>query len=81
MLTVKLNLNDIKTKEELIERNIFLEKIEQIIKHVKEKEFTEAAKIMLKENIDLVFLNDFTIRIKTMDFLKLGDEMVRISKK
>lgn len=81
MLTVKLNLNDIKTKEELIERNIFLEKIEQIIKHVKAKEFTEAAKIMIKENIDLIFLNNFTIRIKTIDLLKLADEMVKLLKK
>lgn len=81
MLTVKLNLNDIKTKEELIERNIFLEKIEQIIKYVKAKEFTEAAKIMIKENIDLIFLNNFTIRIKTIDLLKLADEMVKLLKK
>ncbi len=76
-----LNLNDIKTNEELIERNIFLEKIEQIIKYVKAKEFTEAAKIMIKENIDLIFLNNFTIRIKTIDLLKLADEMVKLSKK
>lgn len=81
MLTVKLNLNDIKTKEELIERNIFLEKIEQIIKYVKAKEFTEAAKIMIKENIDLIFLNNFTIRIKTIDLLKLADEIVKLLKK
>ena len=81
MLTVKLNLNDIKTKEELIERNIFLEKIEQIIKYVKAKEFSEAAKIMIKENIDLIFLNNFTIRIKTIDLLKLADEMVKLLKK
>lgn len=76
-----LNLNEVKTNEELIERNIFLEKIEQIIKYVKAKEFTEAAKIMIKENIDLIFLNNFTIRIKTIDLLKLADEMVKLSKK
>lgn len=74
-------MSDIKTNEEYIERNLFLEHIEDIIKNVKAKNYTQAAKLMIDRGITLVFLSNFTIRLKHLDILKLGDEMIKISKK
>lgn len=81
MSKIKLNMSDIKTNEEYIERNLFLEHIEDIIKNVKAKNYTQAAKLMIDRGITLVFLSNFTIRLKHLDILKLGDEMIKISKK
>ncbi len=79
--SIKLNMKDIDNTEDYNKRRRFLDLIENIIENVKRDNFKEAANLMIKNDISLVFLSSFTIRLKTTDIFKLGDEITNLLKK